>query len=170
MNENNLIDMPVRSSEPFPVLTDVEYSASTVQVLKNLLYDRNSEMTATMTYLHQDWSWYPNHPEIANKLEEIAITEMTHLDVLSNAVVAFGGNADFSKDGAFWQADWVDFDLALPQTIFENIRAEEIAIENYTKAIELVSNESLKALFRKIISDEQTHIAIFKTIINDLSD
>ena len=44
----------------------------------------------------------------------------------------------------------------------QNIIAETRAIENYSNAINKVSNESLKALFARIIEDEECHIKIFK--------
>ena len=164
------LTLPVSGGEEFPQLVDATRSASTVQILKGLAYAKNSEMTASTTYLYQDWELYPNYPEIANVLEQIAITEMTHLDALSNAIVAFGGNADFIRDGEAWTARWIPQGISLPETLQRNIDAENEAIYNYEKAIAAVSNESLKAIFRKIISDERAHIAIFNSMIEYLKN
>ena len=173
MNETEtpeFVNLPMSSATPFPQLVDVQRSTSTVQILKDLAYDRHSEMTAATTYMHQDWQLYPQYPKIANALEQIAITEMTHLDALSNAIVAFGGNADYVKDGDAWTARWVDLGTSLPEMLQRNIDAENKAIQSYERAIGNVSNESLKAIFRKIIEDEQAHIAIFSSIINYLQN
>ena len=164
----SFVNLPVKSDTPFPEIVGVTKSSSTVQILKKLAYSRESEMTATTTYLHQDWELYPFYPEIANVMEQISITEMTHLDALSNAIVAFGGNADYYKDGNPWTAQFVAQGISLPETMQRNIDAENAAIYDYEKAIENVSNESLKQLFRKIIQDEKAHIAIFNAIIEYL--
>lgn len=171
MNDNttpSFVNLPVTSDTPFPQIVDANKSSSTVQILKNLAYSRASEMTATTTYLHQDWELYPFYPQIANILEQVAITEMTHLDALSNAIVSFGGNADYFKDGTPWTAQYVAQGISLSETMQRNIDAENEAIYEYEKAIENVSNESLKELFRKIILDEKTHIVIFNAIIDYL--
>lgn len=165
---NNFSLMPTHASGDLPTLTNVVPSARTVRILKNLSYERFSEMTALTTYLYQDWSWYPMRPEFADTMEKIAIVEMTHLDALSNAIVSFGGNPDYSLDGKFWTAKSINFNISLPSALNENIRAEEGAIEAYQKAIESVENESLKRLFERIIEDEKLHIVIFKQMLNSL--
>ncbi len=162
---NNFIDIPDRSQIPFPQLTDIVPSPKTVEVLKDLCYDRFSELTALTTYLYQDWAWYPNYQDIANIMEKIAIVEMTHLDALSNAIVAFGGKADYNKNGKYWTSASLSFNLSLPETMYQNIATEEGAIASYQEAIKIVDNLSLKKLFEKIIADEEQHIAIFEAII-----
>ena len=165
---DKLSNMPTQNGQSFPTLTDVYPSIKTVNILKNLSYDTFSEMTALTTYLHQDWMWYPSRPEFADIMEKIAIVEMTHLDALSNAIVSFGGNPDYSLNGRFWSARATDLNVSLPSALKENIRSEEGAIRAYRKAIENVDNESLKLLFEKIIADEETHIAIFNEMLASL--
>lgn len=164
----NFVDLPTRSDIAFEPLTDAKYSAQTVQILKNLCFGRCSELNALSTYLYQDWSFYPSMHEIANIMEQIAIVEMTHLDVLSNAIVAFGGKPDYTLDGVFWNARSVNLNLILPEAMRQNIVDEECAINAYEKAINKVDNLSLKRIFAKIIADEKTHITIFREILRRL--
>ncbi len=164
----NFLDLPTRSTLPFPVLTNVVPSAKTVQLLKKLCYSKGSELTAITTYLYQDWQLYPKYQDIANELEQISIAEMTHLDVLSNAIVAFGGTPNYSFEETFWTGKNVSSSTRLPDIMYENIMAENKAIEDYEEAIKNVDNESLKKIFEKIIEDEKTHISIFQAIIKFL--
>lgn len=165
---NDISLLPTHVNGDLPTITNITPSARTVHILKNLCYDRFSEMTALTTYLYQDWSWFPFRADFADAMEKIAIVEMTHLDALSNAIVSFGGKPDFSMDGKFWNAKSVNFNISLQSALNENIRAEEGAIEEYQKAIANVENESLKRLFERIIEDEKLHIVIFKQMLNSL--
>lgn len=167
---NNFINLPTSANIPFPQLVDIIPSSRTVQILKELAYSAQSEMTALATYLYQDWALYPTNPDIANEMEKIGVVEMTHLDALSNAIVSFGGKPNYTYEGSIWSANNVNFSTSLPQIMYENIRAEQRAISDYEYAIEHVDNQSLKEMFKKIIADERNHIAIFQAIIDSFDN
>ena len=164
-NPSDYSSIPSSSNLQFPELTDVVPSVRTVQVLKRLAYSLHSELTALSTYLYQDWLLNQKCPDFASELEKIAIVEMEHLDQLSNAIVAFGGRADMSVNGAYWSARAVNQTSTLPLLLQQNIVGEKNAIADYKLAITQVENESLKTLFEKIISDEEQHIIIFNNMI-----
>lgn len=67
---NNFINLPTSANIPFPQLVDITPSSRTVQILKELAYSAQSEMTALATYLYQDWALYPTNPDIANEMEK----------------------------------------------------------------------------------------------------
>lgn len=165
--QTNFTTIPAASSTQYPQLTNVTRSARTVQILKNLAYGKHSELTALTTYLRQDWGLGQSYPDFASTLEKIAIVEMHHLDELSNAIAAFGGNADYSVDGAYWSASAVNQNTSLPSLLEQNIVSEQNAIACYRQAISQIDNQSLIALIEKIISDEEQHILILQNMLDN---
>ena len=53
------------------------------------------------------------------------------------------------------------------ETMWYNIETEKAAIQGYQRAIMHTRNPSIRALLKRIILDEQTHIKIFKKIAKE---
>ena len=161
----NLEKMPVRLNEPYPEIEDAVDDKSTVRVLKNLASSCTSELSASMQYIYQYVISSGVMPEGADTLEEIAIVEMSHLEMLMHAIVEFGGTPIYEDArGNYFSASSVLYSKKLKEFLDANILGEEQAIRDYKRATQLVENESLKRLFERIIKDEECHIKIFKYI------
>lgn len=161
----NFETMPVRLDEPYPEIEDAVEDKNTVMVLKNLASSNNSELLASLQYIYQSVISDSVMPEVAHVLEEIGIVEMSHLEMLMNAVVEFGGDPTYADSrGNFFSASNVFYSKKLKEFLDANIEGEHMAIEAYRKAINMVDNASLKALFSRIIKDEELHIKLFRAI------
>lgn len=155
------------SSIPFPVLVVDKPSAKVVCLLKDAMFSKHSENTAISTYLFQSWATDNTFEEIKNVLEKISMSEMRHLDALAKAVVAFGGNPNFSNsNGAYWSGSLVNQKTTPAIFLKNNIEAEKRAIRDYRNIQSQISNKSLIALIDKIISDEVVHIQIFENFLS----
>lgn len=155
-------DIKVKSNAPYPEITDATNTPKTVRVLKNLMSGYDSELKAVLQYFFQSSISHKVEPEISNILEEISIVEMMHLEMLSHAIVDFGGDPKYENaQGYYFNAEAVAYSTKLKDILDINIKNEEIAIQNYNKAIEMVDNNSLKNLFKRIIEDEKLHLQIF---------
>ena len=121
----------------------------TVKVLKNLMSSIISEMTAVNTYVYQHQIANLTNTELGQALNLIAKDEMKHLEMLSYAIVQFGGRPKYTNaNNVFWNARYVDYSINIPDFLQNDIKAERQAILNYEKAIAKVSNQSLKNMFR----------------------
>ena len=165
----NLENIKVRVDKPYPEITNAKDDFQTVNILKNLANDRNSELRASLQYVYQSVVADKTDEDIATIFEEIGIVEMMHLDMLMHAIEDFGGNPVYEDSfGNMFNSSFVNYTTKLKEMLDNNIRGEQMAIEAYTQAINRVSNESLKQLFMRIIEDEKQHIEVFKTIRNNV--
>ena len=161
----NLKDFKVKLDTPYPEIIDAQKSPKTVAIIKNQMAGNDGELRAILQYFYQSSIAHEIEPEISDILEEISIVEMTHLDLLSLAIVNFGGEPRY-ENGAnqYFSTSQVSYYNKLKEALDANIAGEEKAIYNYQTAITQVENESLKRLFERIIEDEKLHIKIFKDL------
>lgn len=161
----DLKNFNVKSKQPYPEIKDAIKCPKTVSILKNLMSGQDSELAAVLQYFYQSSLSKDMEKEISDILEEISIVEMMHMEMLSHAIVDFGGEPRYENGmGQTFCANSVNYTAQLRKMLDANILGEEKAIENYKRAIEKVDNQSLKDLFARIIEDEKLHIKIFNHI------
>lgn len=166
----NFEDIKVKLDAPYPEIENAIEDKNTVAILKSLATSNTGELEAVLQYTYQYVTVNNFNYEIADILEEISIVEMMHLDMLMHAIVDFGGLPKYEDgQGKTYNASNINYTLRLREMLENNIRGEEFAINQYTRAINLVSNKSLKELFRRIIEDERRHIEVFKTIRDNVT-
>ena len=161
----NFEDIKVKIDKPYPEITNAKDDPQTVAVIKNQANTRGGELRAILQYTFQSVIADNVEEEIASIFEEIGIVEMMHLDMLMHAITDFGGIPEYtdSQRNSF-NANYVNYTTNLNEMLDNNIQGESLAIENYKQAIKMVSNQSLKDLFARIIEDEEQHIKVFKKI------
>ena len=164
-----LKELKVRSNAPYPTITDATNNAKTVRVIKNLMSGYDSELKAVLQYFYQSSLSYKIQPEISKIFEEISVAEMKHMELLSRAIVDFGGDPKYDNgQGYFFNTEAVAYATKLKDILDINIKQEEMAIRDYTNAINMVENQSLKNLFKRIIEDEKIHLDIFTYLRNTI--
>lgn len=162
-----ITNIKLRGNTPYPQIANATNDAKTVQILKDLLASKDGEMVAIMQYFYQASISQQSNQDIADILQEISIVEMEHMELLMNAIIAFGGNPKYSNaQGQPFNSNYVNYSATLKGILDANIKNEECAIKNYYRAQEIVSNGSLKELFARIIEDEQLHLQAFKILRN----
>ena len=161
----NFDDMDIKVNKPYPEIVDAKEDMNTVAILKNLANSRVGEMTAVLTYIYQSVIADKTKEKIAGIFEEIGIVEMLHLDMLMHAITMFGGVPKYEdSQGNFFNTANLNYSMKLKDMLDNNIKSEQVAIENYRMAISRVKNQCLRDLFERIVEDEQRHIEIFKQI------
>ena len=156
------IVVPVDSA-PYPeVAGDIDLA--TVALLKEDYAGGKGELTVVTQYVFQSGRTTDND-SYANGILQIAITEMMHLDMLGDAIVALGGNPSFDNGKYYWCASNVNYAMSYKDMLKANIVAESDAIANYEKHIAMTKNESVKALLRRIVEDEKLHLKFFEELL-----
>lgn len=171
-NEQPPASMPIyKAPEQYPKIVNAMPNRADVKQLKMLATGRNGELTAVLTYLYQHYIFKEDYPDITEELEQISIIEMDHYGLLSDAIVEFGGDPNLTNgQGDIWTGRNVNTEKNIKRAILDNIKAEEDAIIDYTRAAKETSNESLAALYLRIAEDEAQHIIILKNILKSLKD
>ncbi len=165
----NLENIEVKLNKPYPEIINAKEDRNTICVLKNLLSSRVGKLVAVLQYSYQSVVADYINNEISEILEEISIVEMMHMELLMNAIKAFGGLPKYEDcQGNYFNANNIFYSMKLKDMLEINIAGESRAIEEYNNAIKKVNNESLKNLFKRIIEDEELHVKILKQIKNNV--
>ncbi len=163
------MELDFTANKEYPQIVDAECNEYYVRLLYNLRSSCESEMTAILQYLYQHDILKKSNKEIAYILEEISLVEMHHMELLGEAIVAFGGKPCYiDADGKPFNTCCVAYYTNLKDILRKNIQDEQNAVEAYRNTAKLVDNESLKNLLLTIAEDECVHIKIFKTLLEDI--
>ncbi len=154
-------------SGPYPTV-EKGSDPNTVRMLKEDYAGAVSEMTAVMQYIYQNILSSDNE-SFANAILQIGIVEMSHLDMLGDAILALGGNPTFGNGTVFWQGKLVNYARTLPEMLRADIESETQAIANYERHAANTTNASVRALLRRIIKDEQLHLRFFRNTLASLT-
>ena len=155
------------SSSRYTKITGASCDCNTIKLLKALLGGRYGEFTGHSTYFYQSLISQALNSALASSLRGLSDAERNHMDLIGNAIIAFGGNPRFTNgQGTPWSSRMIDYTTDKNAFLTNNIRREERAIREYEKTITKVTNESLRQLFREIIADKRNHILILQGLLN----
>lgn len=155
------------SELPYPELAVYSVSRGDVIALTDDYAGRESETTAIMQYSYQSYILKEKYPDVAKVLEEIAIVEMTHHEMLAEAIIESGGDPVIAGRHCFWSGSTVNYAEDLYTILKADLQGELTAIANYKRTIAALSNKSIAALIERIILDEELHVKIFKKLIEE---
>ena len=155
-------------SEPYPTVGKGS-DPNTVRMLKEDYAGAVSEMTAIAQYIYQN-TLSTDNESFANAILQIGIVEMSHLNMLGEAIQALGGNPTFGNGTVYWQGKLVNYARTLPEMLRANIEAETQAIETYERHAARTTNASVRALLERIVKDEQLHLRFFRETLAGLPD
>lgn len=155
-----------RLETPYPVLSEKSPNRFYVSLLLNLYASSASEMTAVLQYAYQSHYFKTYSEELEKVITGISIVEMQHINLLQNAIMAFGGQPKYiSPRGIYYSARSVDYASDFAPMLLSDISSEKAAVKAYKDAAELVSDNELKELLLRIMEDEELHCKILEGIL-----
>lgn len=158
-------DIKVQYADKLPTVQIVEHNLRDARIIQNDYASGDSETTAIMTYTYQSYVVRQFDEDIADILMRISMVEMRHHKALGSLIVDLGGDPIIGGQGRFWTGRNVCYARGLKEMLYSDIEAEEKAIEEYKRSIELIQTEGIDILLNAIIEDEQTHITALKEIL-----
>ena len=162
-------ELNFRLSSAYPEITGAADDPMVVRILKRLTAGRCGEFTAVNTYLYQYLILRRNYPEIAQALREISLVEMMHYEMLSEAVVDFGGDPNLTDgQGNVWTGRNINRERDVRRLLLDDIRSEENGIRRLENAASRVNNVSLSELLLRIIEDEKNHVIVLNRLLATL--
>lgn len=159
--------------EPYPSIKNLQENKKLAYKIKKVYAGNYSELSCTMKYIYQSLILNDELKEIKEALKKIAIVEMHHLDILGKMLIKLGLNPAYtyinkSDNETYWQSDLIDYSTDIIEFLHTNIKIEEKAIKEYQKLIKYADDEIITDIFQRIILDEENHVRIFKSILNNL--
>ncbi|RUM29248.1 MAG: ferritin-like domain-containing protein [Aquifex sp.] len=129
------------------------------EVIDILLYDVALEHTAIVQYLYH--IFLIGNAQITEEIEKIARQEMRHMKWFAQKVIQLGGEVELKRleeEIKVGGPDW--------RSMLENdVNAEQMAIETYSKQLEVVKDDSVKRLLERVINDETEHKHEFSELL-----
>lgn len=129
------------------------------ELIKILLYDIALEHSAIVQYLYH--IFLITDKNITGEVESIARQEMRHLKWFAQKVIKLGGQVVLDRLEemiVIGGPDWADM-------MTKDIDAEQMAIDTYTKQLEIVKDDEIKRLLERVIKDEEDHKLEFTELL-----
>lgn len=166
--------MKVKLDIPYPEVMVEEKSSYYADLLSQDYAGMVSESTATFLYSYQHFNTFKSNEEFSKIIEEIAIVEMKHLEMLGKTIKLLGNDPVYKTceasrgDCMMWSASNIDYSTDLKDMLKTDIKAEETAIKTYEHHKRLINDKYIKRMLDRIIMDEKRHLEIFNSIHNGL--
>ncbi len=164
---------PMTEDLPFPDLEELTADCKNARVIMPAYADAKSEMTAVLQYIYQSIHFgVAGNSRYATTVEEIAIAEMKHLDLLGEALLRMGINPIYvcrPPDRCnYYSTCCVDYCTQPAAMLAADIVAETEAIHSYEQMLCCITNPILAALVSRILLDEKLHLKTFKELYCEL--
>ena len=128
-----------------------------------------SELSAITQYINNENRISHERCPMAKTLLGIAVAEMMHLQKLGELIVLLGGNVDFSaktRNGRpkLWTPEYLTIPENIDKMLIADIEAEKEAIRQYEMHINMIDDDCVNAVLKRIILDEEYHIMLLKAL------
>ncbi len=166
--------MKVKLDIPYPEVKVEEKNPYYADLLSEDYAGRTSETTATLLYSYQHFNTFDSNEEFSKIIEEIAIVEMKHLEMLGKTIKLLGREPIYKTCEAsrgncvMWSASNIDYSTRLKEMLEVDIREESKAIKIYESHKKLIKDKYIKNMLDRIILDEKRHLEIFKSLYEGL--
>lgn len=166
-------------NEPYPEITLTHLPQDILMKIKRIYVGAKGEFTSITQYMYQHfviWS-NPKLNHLSSAMEQIAVKEMVHYELLAKILVRCGidpknciyidGNPNVCD---YWKASSVSYEKTLIKMFEDNLKLEQIAIRDYTEILQNTDSQNLKEILERIIKDEKLHETFFMDILNELKN
>ena len=161
-----------RLNIPYPEIKVENKDIKTARILMPLYCGRNSELTAVNTYLYQSIITREKNAKTSELIECISMCEMKHYRMLAELINMLGLNpfpAILSQRRPnYWNTSYISPSTDIVKFTQDNINAEKNAIKEYRFAISKIKDEGIIELLERIIKDEEHHIMLFNTVLENV--
>lgn len=171
MNSEKIKSFMVK--DPYPEISpDIVIEPDVIPMIIDSYSGSRGELTATCQYSYQGFLMKPSNEVLYDSLEAISINEMTHLEILSQALIYSKTDPKFCRYidnnpmiASCWSASNLNYQKNIKQFLENNIKAKEHAIDVYKQIIETTTSQNLKDVISRIIKDEEAHIKMFLALL-----
>ncbi len=165
--------------DTFPDITLSYLPQEILTKLKRVYAGNKSELTCITQYIYQHFVMLtiPKLNDLSNNMQEIAIREMIHYEILAKILIKCGidpkncvyidGNPNLCD---YWKASNVTYEKSLMKMFEGNILLKQRTIDQYIEIIEKTDNENLKHIISRILEDERSHLIYFKAVLKELKN
>ncbi|MFN3814201.1 MAG: ferritin-like domain-containing protein [Aquificaceae bacterium] len=129
------------------------------ELISLLLYNVTLEHSAIVQYLYH--IFLITDKNLTEEVEVIARQEMRHLKWFAQKVVELGSNVSLNRIEDIIVVGGPSWDDMLAK----DVEAEQMAIDIYTRQLDVVKDDSVKRLLERVIKDEKEHKVEFTELM-----
>lgn len=165
---------PIMVALPYPPLQVKEPNPYYASLLHIDYCGAVSELSAITQYINNENRLSYEKCPIAKTLLGIAIAEMMHLQKLGELICLLGGKLDFSaqhRDGKLhmWSPEYLTIPENTRKMLLADIEAEKAAIKQYRMHMKAIQDNYINAVLARIIKDEEYHIMLLQSLLQEIS-
>ena len=168
--ETNQVLSEYHSDMPFPEIKVSGKNAYYASLLATDYAGFVSELTSVNQYFYHHIVSENIDKEISVMLENIAVVEMYHLEVLARLIFLLGEKPKYFAQDDYWNGDYVYYGEDLLGQLEADLQGEYDAIENYEKNIEVIEDPYIINILKRIILDEEVHVRLFQKAIEKVKE
>ncbi|MFZ5354379.1 MAG: ferritin-like domain-containing protein [Bacillota bacterium] len=165
MNYQNHKRVIYSDPSPYPEIKAEEQNPYYVQLLMDDYAGIISEFTAINQYLYHYFYFREIDKELGELLENVAIIEMLHMEILAELIIKLGGSpiirGSHSTCSNYWNGSFIYYGIHLCDRLKADIDAEYKAVKVYKEHIKKIDDPHIKSILERIILDEMVHIKLF---------
>lgn len=164
-----------------PIMVDLPYPPLSVrgrnQAYANLLSldycGSVSELSAIVQYVNNEGRLSGRECACARTLLGMGMAEMIHLQKLGDLIVLLGGKLDYvaryrNGQKRMWTPKYVLLPDSMEKMLLADIEAEQAAIKQYNMHIGMIGDDCVNAVLARIVKDEEYHIMILQTLLEEM--
>ena len=158
-------------NKPYPKIQNIQPNPQYASMMLSNLGGLHSEMNAVSLYFYNHIILMDTWPELSEAMEKISIVEMHHLDIFAQLAYQLGTDPRLwdCQQGylEYWSPSYNVYPCHL-QSLLENAMIQEQQTINiYQKQIHYIYNQTIQKILYRIIEDEQLHLQIFESFLNE---
>ncbi len=170
VNDCNLQGIrPIMVDLPYPPIQVREKNLKYAEILMFDYCGSVSELSAILQYINNENRMSSEHCALIRTILGIAMAEMMHLQKLGELIHLLGGNVCFEtkQRNGMWSPACLTLPNCIPQMLQADIEAERAAIKQYRNHINIIQDECVNHVLKRIIQDEEYHIMILQSLLNN---
>lgn len=157
--------------KPYPKIENIQENPKYATMILANIGGLYSEMNATSLYFYNHIILKKVWPELSEAMNQISMVEMHHLEIFAQLAYDLGADPRLwdCQQGylEYWSPGYNVYPCQI-QSLLENaLIQEEKAIDIYRHQINCINNKTIKDILSRIIEDEQFHIKIFLSFLEE---
>lgn len=165
---------PIRVELPYPSLDDIKPDLQAARIIAPAYASiYTSETTSFFQYMYHYICFDELKMEkYAYTVENIAIAEMIHIEILGKMLFKLGVDPIYSATPPlrnYYNTSMVSYSKHPQKMLMDDIDAELRTIREYQGMVKRLKNEQVSAVIQRIILDEMLHLEEFKTLLAKLN-
>lgn len=158
---------PLAVGIPYPAIDGIEKNTALGVAVGASYAGKHSELTAVLQYIyHSLYFENAGDKKTADLLKRIAVSEMTHIEILAETIKALGIDPQYGVYTPFgidyYKASDVAYSNTIETMLLDDILGEMMAIKGYKDLLNKITDEKVIAIIKRIILDEELHLSALK--------